>query len=553
MNRFTLLLLAALLLIGGAALPYEAAEAQGGVCPPFVEDALLSLDANCGSLGRDTACYGNNRVDSVFWMARDELVFSAPADRVPLIDLQTISTSPLDVRQELWGVAVMHLQANLPDTLPGQAVTFVLMGDSTLENAVPPELAADATVIEPVPAETVFAANLRSRPTTAANVITSVREGTPLTLVGRTEAGDWFETRTAVGGNAWVLNELVAEDDDAAAALPVTYGPNAAPRYGPMQAFYLSTGFGSPTCNEAPDALVVNNTELAEVTLNVNGLEVHLGSTVVFTVYTDPATGQSYLYFVLIHGHLRTTLNGVPISLDRPGQGVIITLNADGAVDGSSRVIALAPGFDFGRLSHQFCMAAANLPFDLPGLADVDAEFCMVPPTLFAPPVQVPPVQPPTGGQGSGSDPTATEVPTEPPPAGWGDCGSCDYCGPYAQEECVRSPEGACLWDPATCGYHGPTGSSSPYLSGPGSMTCVYMTTPVVTINYNSPDGSTLTGASAVSNMPSDVPVLGTSAGANSINVQLSCVIQPTTATITVTASDSAGRSFSYFFIANVP
>lgn len=40
--------------------------------------------------------------------------------------------------------------------------------------------------------------------------------------------------------------------------------------------------------------------------------------------------------------------------------------------------------------------------------------------------------------------------PEEPPETGWGPCGSCDTCG-HPASECVTSPEGLCLWDPATC------------------------------------------------------------------------------------------------------
>jgi hypothetical protein len=36
------------------------------------------------------------------------------------------------------------------------------------------------------------------------------------------------------------------------------------------------------------------------------------------------------------------------------------------------------------------------------------------------------------------------------PSAGWLPCGSCDTCG-HPASECVTSPEGICLWDPATC------------------------------------------------------------------------------------------------------
>jgi hypothetical protein len=40
--------------------------------------------------------------------------------------------------------------------------------------------------------------------------------------------------------------------------------------------------------------------------------------------------------------------------------------------------------------------------------------------------------------------------PDEPPPGQWLPCGSCDTCGQPANE-CVTSPDGQCLWDPATC------------------------------------------------------------------------------------------------------
>lgn len=36
------------------------------------------------------------------------------------------------------------------------------------------------------------------------------------------------------------------------------------------------------------------------------------------------------------------------------------------------------------------------------------------------------------------------------PPGMWLPCGSCDTCG-HPANECVTSPEGLCLWDPATC------------------------------------------------------------------------------------------------------
>ena len=59
-----------------------------------------------------------------------------------------------------------------------------------------------------------------------------------------------------------------------------------------------------------------------------------------------------------------------------------------------------------------------------------------------------------------------------PPPGTWQGCGSCDTCGHPG--ECVISPEGACLWDPATCHHEIVT----PPPPGDG---CYYVSTQVYT------------------------------------------------------------------------
>ncbi len=117
------------------------AAAQGGAeaCPALVELALQSVREVCDRLGRDEACYGHTLVEATFWDEAADLTFSAPADRVPLLDLRTLATAPLDLASETWGVALLNLQTPVEGALPGQAVTFLLMGDAQLENAVAPE------------------------------------------------------------------------------------------------------------------------------------------------------------------------------------------------------------------------------------------------------------------------------------------------------------------------------------------------------------------------------------------------------------------------------
>lgn len=67
--------------------------------------------------------------------------------------------------------------------------------------------------------------------------------------------------------------------------------------------------------------------------------------------------------------------------------------------------------------------------------------------------------------------------PEEPPPGQWLPCGSCDTCG-HPAAECVTSPEGECLWDPATCAL--PPPDVPPDDDEPPGTECYIITVTVV-------------------------------------------------------------------------
>ncbi|MBZ0307524.1 MAG: SH3 domain-containing protein, partial [Anaerolineae bacterium] len=161
------------------------AVAQDDSCPAFVQTALETVAMSCGELGRNEACYGNNRVEANFWQEQADLVFNAPSDRVPLVDVRQIATAPLSIDQQIWGVAVLNVQANVPDTLPGRAVTMLLMGDAQIRNGVAPdEVNAGVT---PVRGIIRSGANLRSMPATTSNIIGAVAAGDEVSIVGLNE------------------------------------------------------------------------------------------------------------------------------------------------------------------------------------------------------------------------------------------------------------------------------------------------------------------------------------------------------------------------------
>ncbi len=141
-HLFTLLLIAVLLVIGystpvvTAAQPVDQAPTPDAMCAALVGEAEARVNAQCDSLGRNQACYGNQTV-TVDFQPGSKLVFNQSGDTVDLLEVQRVSTAPLDLANSDWGIAVLKAQADLPQSLPGQNVTFILFGDTTVDNPTP--------------------------------------------------------------------------------------------------------------------------------------------------------------------------------------------------------------------------------------------------------------------------------------------------------------------------------------------------------------------------------------------------------------------------------
>ncbi len=105
---------------------------DSGTCPALVEEALTIVNQSCTNLSRNSVCYGNGNIEAAD--LEETLIedFADPGDIRNIADIYTLSTAPMDVEQDVWGIAVLALQANIPDTLPGQNVTFLLYGDTEL-------------------------------------------------------------------------------------------------------------------------------------------------------------------------------------------------------------------------------------------------------------------------------------------------------------------------------------------------------------------------------------------------------------------------------------
>ena len=241
-------------------------------CPALVEQALARMNSNCEGTGLNSACYGYDRVFSVFTEVQPEGFFSQPTDRTQLITLSSIQTTALDATLQQWGIAVLNLQADVPNTLAGQGVLFLLLGDVTLENQVAPEDAFQP--VDGVPVITRSVANLHSFPGLNSNLIALVDANTELIADGVSQDGSWL--RVAYQNMpAWVVLSAL-ESVARLSELPVL----SPERQMAMQAFRFSTGIGTPQCGEAESALVVKGPENLSVSLTINGVDIRLASLV---------------------------------------------------------------------------------------------------------------------------------------------------------------------------------------------------------------------------------------------------------------------------------
>jgi hypothetical protein len=241
-------------------------------CPAFVHEALTTLDLTCDGLGRNALCYGNTLVSVTFNEEVGTDVFTKPSDKALLRDVQSVETAPLDPATEQWGLALMNVQANVPGTLPGQGVIFILMGDAQLENEVEPsDLQEGVTPIEVVVAADI---NLRSAPSLKANVLASGFKGVTFSADLRSPDGEWLRVRHN-NLPVWIHRSGVAPVD----GLDALPNPTRT-EFSPMQSFQFTGGIGSSTCKEASGSLLIQGPNDVVVDLEANGARIRLASTI---------------------------------------------------------------------------------------------------------------------------------------------------------------------------------------------------------------------------------------------------------------------------------
>ncbi|MBZ0284836.1 MAG: SH3 domain-containing protein [Anaerolineae bacterium] len=412
---------------------------QAGDCTELVRTALEATDDVCEATGRNQACYGHVMLEAAPQAGLESLDFDTVGDRIDLDELNTLRLSPMNEVEGTWGVALMRLQADIPEEKP-ENVTLLLFGDVEVENAVSTPTLMDVTAVG------LGNINVRRDPDNDAFVMTTLAKGQVVTARGRSEDNRWLYVDLPSGtGRGWVSARLMDGTSSFDNLNVVT--PSLAD-YGPMQAFYLETGSNESSCDSAPnDGILIQTPEgVAEVRLWINEVKIHLGSTAFISAGRD-----NQMVVNTLEGQARVEALGVE-QVAVAGTGVTVPLSGGKPSAPPSQAQSYQTNqvnnLPVNNLSEQITIApplptltpsetpsptllptetpeptATNTPTDVPTETPeptatntpTDVPTATPEPTATTIPTDVPTLEPPTDIPPTAEPPTV-EPPTEAPP-----------------------------------------------------------------------------------------------------------------------------------------
>lgn len=283
------------------------------VCSAIMDTAISNLNTNCDATGRNEACYGYPLLSVQPQPDVTPLDFDEIGDIEDIVKIQSLQLSGLDETADLYGMALLRLQANIPDTIPGTNVTIVLFGENSIESVeespmeIPAIISANGSV------------NTRATPSVNGNLVTIVPSGTEVTANGRNEAGDWIRVTLPEGETAWIAAFLLRTDGEIN-DLDVVEDTEVLATF---QAVYLQTGITGQSCAELPnDGLLIQTPEGAgTVNFFINEVRVELGSTAYIT-----AIANDVMTIYLLDGQADISAFGETIAIP---EGALATVPLD--------------------------------------------------------------------------------------------------------------------------------------------------------------------------------------------------------------------------------
>lgn len=283
-------------------------------CPAVVTSIIDTVADTCSELARNEICYGNNLLTTLDFAGEPVDGLQDVGDISGIFDVASVETAPFDADNNVWGIAILSLQANLPDTLPGQNVTIIAFGDTTLQNQVIPE----DQLVDSLTATSTGNINIRSGAGTNFDRVGVLGLEEEVTITGRSASGEWVQIETDEL-NGWIFASLLTIDGDL--SLLRVVGDSADSDFvAPMQAFSLQTGIGQSGCAEVPpDGVLIQSPTDTTVHFLIDGIDVEIGSTV-FIQYIGNRIAISTL-----DGMVTVTSSGVSQAID-PGYTVYVSV-----------------------------------------------------------------------------------------------------------------------------------------------------------------------------------------------------------------------------------
>jgi len=102
-------------------------------CQALIDKAIQASDSYCGRTNSNSVCYGNTTIKADLEPDATQR-FSERGDIIAVNELRRLSAAPLNLDNNEWGIAIFKVIANLPRSLPGETVTMIVFGNTTLEN-----------------------------------------------------------------------------------------------------------------------------------------------------------------------------------------------------------------------------------------------------------------------------------------------------------------------------------------------------------------------------------------------------------------------------------
>jgi hypothetical protein len=274
--------------------------ATPSVCGQVLPLAMKNLAAHCSQLDRNQVCYANPSLHVEFANAAQAtatpVVFRQIGDTIPIISLQSLTTTPLNLKTGEWGLAVLKVQTTLPGTIAGQAVTFVLYGDTRLVQPIEETQSSTPGAAGPsCSVQTTRATALHLQPDASAPTISTLPSQVSVSLRGRLADNSWL-VAAYQGQSGWLDAANLSANGCEMNRLP-TVDPAAPATLDGPGAFYFATGVSAQSaCQDLPvGGLLIHSPSGQKVRLKLNGADLTIGSTVLFSAQAHKSMSLAVL------------------------------------------------------------------------------------------------------------------------------------------------------------------------------------------------------------------------------------------------------------------